>query len=232
VASRTSTTALLALFDCDGTLFLGDDELARDAMLEALNELTGARLGPADFDALDHRARTARWIGREAIAKHDLPEIELADWIDLVERIYLDRVSSDDRVDWHAPAGTKEALDALLRDGIRVAPLTGVPERIARFRFDQLELSEFFEPGQGAFGSEADDRAELIALALARAGLEPADAVEIGDTSRDVATARAAGLGSIAVAFDGPPPADADRADAVIESMAELPRALRRLREH
>ena len=62
-----------------------------------------------------------------------------------------------------------------------------------------MGLTRFFPEGQGAFGCESNDRTELIELALERAGVQPADAVEIGDTPLDEQTALAAGVRSIRV---------------------------------
>jgi phosphoglycolate phosphatase-like HAD superfamily hydrolase len=64
----------------------------------------------------------------------------------------------------------------------------------------RLGLERFFAEGQGGFGCDAEERDELIAVARERAGGWPAArTVEIGDTARDVETARAAGIRSIAV---------------------------------
>jgi hypothetical protein len=60
-------------------------------------------------------------------------------------------------------------------------------------------------PGRpGAFGCDAESRAELIDLARARAGGWPPEAtVEIGDTARDASSAREAGIRSILVGDSG-----------------------------
>jgi phosphoglycolate phosphatase len=221
---------LLVLFDCDGTLFVGDDPLAQQSMLDALERMTCAQLEPSDMDELDHEGRTARWLARELVRKHSLPEVDLADWAELAEEIYVERVGADDAVRWETPEGTREALETLVRDGFRLAILTGVPERIARLRFDRLGLGRWFPPGQGAFGSEAEEREDLLRLALERAGCPPEDAIAVGDTSRDVRSAQEHGLRAVAVAFAGPPPSAAE-ADGVVRSMPELVEMLRRLRD-
>ena len=74
-----------------------------------------------------------------------------------------------------------------------------VKDEIARLRMERLGLARFFPEGEGAFGCESDDRAELIRIALARAGVPPEDAVEIGDTKVDEETAHAAGIRQIRV---------------------------------
>jgi len=91
---------------------------------------------------------------------------------------------------------------------------------------EKLGLAEFFPAGQGAFGCDAKDRAELIDIARGRAGDWPREqTVAVGDTQADVSGARAAGIHVIGF---GDNHALAE-ADAVIQRMDELPAALERL---
>ena len=93
---------------------------------------------------------------------------------------------------WRAAPGAGEALARLEAAGHRLALLTGNPEPVARARLERLGLARFFPAGQGAFGCESESRAELIALARARAGDWPAEAtVEVGDTALDASAAPA-----------------------------------------
>ena len=79
------------------------------------------------------------------------------------------------------------------------------------------DLARFFPAGQGAFGCEAESRAELIAIARQQSGDWPAGrTVAVGDTPADVSGAREAGIHVVGF---GP---GLDDADAVIESMSEL----------
>jgi phosphoglycolate phosphatase-like HAD superfamily hydrolase len=91
---------------------------------------------------------------------------------------------------------------------------------------ERLGLAEFFPPGQGAFGCDAEDRVELIAIARSRAGdWRREQTVAVGDTESDISGARAAGIHVIGFGDD---PALAE-ADAVIQRMEDLPAALERL---
>ena len=91
-------------------------------------------------------------------------------------------------------------LTRLQEGGVRLALLTGNPEAMARARMERLGLAAFFPQGQGAFGCDAEDRVELLAIARERAGDWPAGrTVEIGDTPRDVESAHAAGVRAIHV---------------------------------
>jgi phosphoglycolate phosphatase len=99
---------------------------------------------------------------------------------------------------------TEMALKRLRDAGHRLALLTGNLEPIARRKMDLSGLLELFPPGQGAFGSDAEHRPELVPIARGRAGEggEPhprEDTVLIGDTPLDVAAAQADGVRCIGV---------------------------------
>ena len=178
----------LALFDVDGTLLLTPDMVAVRAILDAIDPT----LPEEAFTRLDHPGQTARWQVEQVLGHEPDPG-----WCARAEERYRDLLG--DTSHWRAPAGAAEVLTELERRGVHLALLTGAPERIARLRMARLGLARFFPEGQGAFGCESADRVELIRLALARAGVSPGDAVEIGDTDVDEATARAAGVRSIRV---------------------------------
>ena len=178
----------LALFDVDGTLLLTPDRVAVRAILEAVDP----SLPEEAFTRVARPGQTAlRQV--EQLLGHAPDE----GWCGRAERRYEELLG--DTSSWRTPEGAAEVLAELELGGVRLALLTGVPEGIARVRMDRLGLTRFFPEGQGAFGCESNDRTELIELALERAGVQPADAVEIGDTPLDEQTARAAGVRSIRV---------------------------------
>ena len=104
--------------------------------------------------------------------------------------------------------------------------VTGNLEPVARRKLAARRASaHHFAPGQGGFGSDAEDRGELPAIARARAGGWARErTVVIGDTPRDIACARADRVRVIAVAT-GPFGAEAlADADAVVDgARAVLP---------
>jgi phosphoglycolate phosphatase len=108
-------------------------------------------------------------------------------------------------------------------DDFRLSLLTGNLEAVARRKLAAAGVASYFAAGQGAFGSDAESRDELPALARARAGGWPRErTVVIGDTPRDIACARADGLRVAAVAT-GPYPLEAlADADAVVDGAAAL----------
>jgi phosphoglycolate phosphatase-like HAD superfamily hydrolase len=123
--------------------------------------------------------------------------------------------------------GVGDALGALSAEPAtyRLALLTGNLEPIARHKLACAGIGHHFVAGQGGFGSDAEDRSALPAVARARAGGWPRErSVVIGDTPRDIACARADRVRVIAVAT-GPFAAEAlADADAVVDgARAVLP---------
>ena len=125
------------------------------------------------------------------------------------------------------------ALLASEPETYRLALLTGNLEPIARRKLTRAGIGHHFDPDQGGFGSDAEDRAVLPALARRRAGGWPRErTVVIGDTPRDIACARADGVRVIAIAtgpFAAEALADADAvvdgARAVLPVLADFARA-------
>lgn len=198
-------TPLLVLFDVDGTLFLTHDPLAGRALRETLSERFHVELPEDALERVDHEGQTSLRIGRLVLRDAGLDAPELGPWCAEFAKRYLELLSEADTSDWQAASGAEESLARLQAAGQRLALLTGNPEPVARARLERLGLGRFFPAGQGAYGCEAESRAELIALARARAGDWPADrTVEVGDTAVDVSSARDAGIRSLRVGPDTP----------------------------
>lgn len=125
--------------------------------------------------------------------------------------------------------GIAELLPRLAarEEAFRLSLVTGNYERVARVKLAAAGIGEWFPKGQGGFGSDAEARELLPAIARGRAGDEndpwPRDrTVVIGDTPRDIACARADGVRVVAVTT-GPYAADAlVDADAVVAGASEL----------
>jgi phosphoglycolate phosphatase-like HAD superfamily hydrolase len=207
---------LLALFDVDGTLFLTDDPLSGEAFLAALREVYPVDPPPDAVERTDHRGETSLRIAREVLRDENLDDdaidAGLANWCARFGDRYVALLERSDTSDWQAAPGAHAALTNLAAAGIRLALLTGNPEPVARARMERLGLDALFPAGQGAFGCEAEERKRLLDLARERAGSWPASkTVEIGDTARDVTSAHADGIRSIAVRSPrGEEPAGAD----------------------
>ena len=215
---------LLVLFDVDKTLFLTSDPLMGQATTDAIETVWGLKVPGDAIRGVNHLGQTATRIAREILRLEGLSDEEieprLARWCEEASARYLELLEDADTSDWRAPDGTTEALSQIEHKAL----LTGNPELVARARMQRIGLSEFFPPGQGAFGCDAEERPELIDIARRRAGDWPRNrTVAVGDTPADVSGAHEAGIRVIAFG------SDLDGADAVIERMDELPAALERL---
>jgi phosphoglycolate phosphatase-like HAD superfamily hydrolase len=119
-------------------------------------------------------------------------------------------------------------------DGTSLALLSGNFEPIGRLKLARAGIGGRFPAGQGAFGSDSEDRAALPGLARRRAGSAgvsyPRDrTLLIGDTPRDIACAQADGVRCVAVAT-GPYGVDElGDADAVARDATDLRDLLRAL---
>jgi phosphoglycolate phosphatase len=222
---------LLVLFDVDGTLFLVSDPLVGRATLDAVETVFGLSL-PADaIGRVDHPGQTAPRITRLALRAAGLYESQidagLPAWCERAATRYLELLADADTSEWEPAPGAVETLEALGAGGVRVALLTGNPEPVARARMEILGLDRFFPPGQGAFGCDAENRADLIAVARRRADDWPADRTwAIGDTPRDVEGAHDAGIRVVGITsgrFDTEALADAE---IVIDRLPEFLQAI------
>jgi phosphoglycolate phosphatase-like HAD superfamily hydrolase len=221
------------LFDVDGTLFLTDDPLFGRSAIETLEEIYDLALPEDAIQHVDHAGQTSKRIARLVLSGAGLDDRSIDAHIDAwcacsAER-YIELLASS-TAGWRARPGSAKALTVLADRGMRLALLTGNPEPVARARMERLGLARFFPEAQGAFGCEGERRAELLALARRRAGGSeawPANrTIEVGDTCRDVESAHAAGIRSVAIASGRVERERLEPADAVIGAMPELTEVL------
>jgi phosphoglycolate phosphatase-like HAD superfamily hydrolase len=116
-------------------------------------------------------------------------------------------------------------------EGLKLSLVTGNFEPVARLKLKRAGLGHWFAAGQGAFGSDSEDRAMLPAIARRRAGAVdcapgisyPRDrTILIGDTPRDIACGRADGVRCVAVCSGPYGPSELTGADAVARDAGEL----------
>lgn len=215
------TDRLLLLWDIDGTLLqYGGAREHAAALIQALNELHGLEL-PADaVQRVRPMGKTDRQIAREVLDGADPGDAFVA----RVWEIYRD--ADLGRLRRGAMNGAADALTWARNAGHVNALLTGNIERVAHHKLAAAGLGHWFERGQGAFGSDAEDRRALVPVARERAGGWPAErTVVIGDAPGDVACALADGAIAVALLghFDRP---ELDGAHVFIERLADLPDAL------
>lgn len=226
----SASTALL--FDVDGTLA---DTLGagKAALARAMSEVYG-EAGPVD--EFDFHGRTDPEIVRGLLRAAGRPDPEIDGGFEELWPRYLERLRAelDRRAGRALPhTGVLDLLDRLAGDGRFACGLvTGNIEEGARLKLGAVGCGGRFD--FGAYGSDAEERDRLPAVALARArrrfgrAFEARRAIVIGDTPADIRCARAAGARVLAVATGRHTSAElaAHRPDLVLEDLADARRVL------
>jgi phosphoglycolate phosphatase len=226
---------MLLLFDVDGTLLLRAADAHKEAFHVALHEVFGIEDARAFRVATP--GKTDLQIAREVLLQAGYDARAVDDRIDALGeawcRAHAERQPEiADRV---AP-GMRDLLGWLAgQDKVCLSLLTGNLEPIARLKLARAGIGDFFARGQGAFGSDSEDRAELPAVARRRAGRrggEPYPRTQtavIGDTPLDIACARADGVRAVAIATGPFSIKDLREADDVAADAAGLRGVLARM---
>ena len=103
--------------------------------------------------------------------------------------------------------------------------VTNKPERLTKLILDQLQVVPTIEVIGGDTLPVRKPHPRPITHACDLAGVEPVEAVYIGDSIRDIEAGRAAGVATIAVTYGYIPPGDNPYqwgADVVVDSVDEL----------
>jgi phosphoglycolate phosphatase-like HAD superfamily hydrolase len=226
---------VLLLFDIDGTLLLGATDAHRDALQGALREVYGIDARQARVVA--PAGRTDGDIARAILLGAGISAERIDEGADDVRErtCLLHAERCDDDLSATVLPGIRGLLEGLsARADVVLSLLTGNYEPVARLKLRRAGIGHYFRNGQGAFGSDCEDRAALPAIARRRAGAAGrtyprARTLVIGDTPCDIACARADRVRCIAVAtgsygIDELGDADwaVDDAPALGELLAEL----------
>lgn len=122
--------------------------------------------------------------------------------------------------------GVLQGLQALLAAGFKLACLTNKPTAFARPLLAAKGLDGFFGVvfGGDAFARKKPDPLPLLETCRALGSLPPRTLM-VGDSSNDVAAARAAGcpVALVSYGYNHGQPAATANPDAVLDSLAELP---------
>ena len=189
----------LILFDIDGTLTasaIGHIE-AHAVAYQKVFGIYGS-IFMIDFDG-----KTDRRITKEVLAKLGFEEQEIE--AKLPKHLQVMGEYYDSLKPYLKPKllpGVAEMLEKLSSNSnILLGNVTGNLERIAIDKLEVARIAKYFE--FGGFGSESDERPELVRLAIERArerGFEGNDVYVVGDTPVDVTAGNAAGAKTIGVA--------------------------------
>lgn len=212
----------LVLFDCDGTL-VDSQHVIVEAMGRAfagLGIVAPAREAVLGIVGLS-LSEAMRQLGDDAPG---FPADELAELYRGAFRAMRAEPG------FHEPLypGIAAAIEALAaREDVLIGMATGKSQRGARAVLAHHELAHHFVTIQTADDAPSKPHPEMVLRALAETGAAAADTVLIGDTSFDMAMARAARVRAVGVAWGYHPPEqllDAG-AEVLVASADELPGA-------
>ena len=193
------------LWDVDGTLLR-----AGDIGAAVFDDAVEAVLGRRPPERIRMSGKTDPLIVREYLAMMGTPPTpELMGQIQqrLIEGLAEAAAKGTLQKEGRACPGTSEVLAGLAAtDGVVQTLLTGNLFANAVVKVKAYGLDSWLDLDLGAYGSDSEDRNQLVPVALRRleearrARLSPSQVWVIGDTPRDLACARAAGARCLLVA--------------------------------
>jgi phosphoglycolate phosphatase-like HAD superfamily hydrolase len=219
----------LVLFDVDGTLTRGSGAGAR-ALEAAFSAIFGWENACA---GMRFHGQTDRRLVRTVLSRRgalDPDPIRAGAQIDLVLGRYVALLPSEvSSRPYEALPGAAELLAALDQEGVAVGLVTGNHPFGAEQKLRSAGLWREF--ATGAFGSESEERSDLVRLALRRAraslGADLERTFVVGDAEEDVLAARGAQVVAVAVLTGGAgrDVLEARGADEIFSDLREAHRA-------
>lgn len=206
-------------FDLDGTLIDSGPDLAR-----LLNKLL-AECGRSEVDPARVRGFVGDGIGKLVERGLEATGGSSPDQRRIVTDRFLALYEAEPATLTRPYPGVAQTLARLKDDGVRLAICTNKAERVTHAVLRALGLDGFFGAvvGGDSLPVRKPDPAPLRA-ALERLGVDPAEAVMVGDSEHDAATAEAAGVPCVLVAYGyARKPLAALPAAATVERFEDLP---------
>ena len=212
-----------AIIDLDGTMIdtVGDFEVALALALADLGQPPVSRA----FISLTV-GKGSEYLIRRSLAEVGAPESLYEEAWQRYQHHYLAVNGQHSAV----YPGVAEGLQALRERGLRLACITNKPNAFARPLLEAKGLSGFFDH---AFGGDTFPHKKPHPMPLLKAcealGTQPAQTLVVGDSSNDVAAARAAGCPVVLVSYGynhGEPVASA-KPDAIVDRIDHIPALLR-----
>ena len=213
----------LVIFDVDGTL------------VDSQADILGAMARAFALQGLDVPPREAvlAIVGlslNEAMARlvPDLPERLRDDLVAGYKHAYMTaRVNSDTRQTSPLYPGARAVLDLLSRQSHTLLGVaTGKSQRGLDALITSHGLDGLFQTRQVADHHPSKPHPSMLLAALHETGVDPQDAVMVGDTSYDMEMARAAGIRGIGVSWGYHAPTALTGATHVIDRFEDLPARL------
>ena len=183
----------LAIFDCDGTIIDSQYSII-DAMDETFHHY--------DREPVEaHRTRGMIGLPLE-VAIAGLLEEPLAEhhheYADTYRQIFR-RMRADGSVSEPLYNGARATIEALDKSGWLLGIATGKARRGVDAVLGPIGLSERFVTIQTADVARGKPDPDMVHRALSETGVEPSDAVMIGDTTFDMQMAKNAGVAAVGV---------------------------------
>jgi phosphoglycolate phosphatase len=212
----------LAVFDCDGTLVDGQHDIAM-AMDEAFAALG---LNPPSRLSVRRIVGLSLPQAMRKLAPTQTPELQAA-LVEAYKNAYR-QARVEGRIGEPLFRGIREVLDGLRADGWDLGVATGKSDRGLAYCLATHGLSDHFITLQTADRHPSKPHPSMLTQAMDDAMAQAPDCVMIGDTSYDMAMARAAGVRAIGVAWGYHTTSDllAAGADCVVTTPAHLQEAL------
>ena len=195
--------SILVLWDIDHTL-IETRGIGSQVYAEAFRAVTGHTL-----DTMPPLSgRTEPVIFREALKLHDITDTGdlFTQFADAQARGYAEHASQLQEKGRALPGAAKALRDLAQHGDVLQSVLTGNTRPSAEIKLRVFGLDQYLDMDIGAYGTDADVRADLVPIARQRAEnayrtrFAPAATVLIGDTPNDVEAARHSGARIIAVA--------------------------------
>lgn len=213
----------LVIFDVDGTLVDSQaDILVAMALAFAAQGLD-----------VPPRAAVLSIVGlslTEAMARlvPDFPEALRAELVAGYKHAYMtSRITSDTLQTSPLYPGARAVLDLLSQqDHMLLGVATGKSKRGLDALIASHGLDGLFVTRQVADFHPSKPHPSMLLTALRETGVDPADAVMVGDTSYDMEMARAAGIRSIGVSWGYHRPEALAAAGSIVDSFTDLPARL------
>ena len=203
------------LFDLDGTL-IDSGAIILASFRHATQTVLRREIPDAELAAL---------VGGSNI--HDQMRSIDAGQVDELVRVYREH-NEPLHDELEAFEGIEHVLAELRRQGRRLGIVTAKRRKTVELAFAVLPLEHYFDV---VVTSDMTERhkpdPEPVLTALERLGVGPAEAAFVGDSPFDVASGKAAGVFTVAVAWGNIHPVDAlGEADALVETPEQLIRVL------
>jgi phosphoglycolate phosphatase len=223
----------LVTFDVDGTLMRRHGGVPT-LKVEAIDYAVCKVFGLESFNYLDHLrpemyGMTDRTIMKLLLQNLGIKSDNVENRVDtmLNEALaYFDNhPEHTTEKDYYLLPGVEKLLSELKTAGVEMGLATGNYSRFARWKVDGLSIGDYFT--FGGFGEDAEDRAEIIGIALKRANSNSGPACHFGDTPVDIMSAKANGIYGGAISSAGGATFEAQAlhhagADLVIDSWNDI----------